>query len=141
MSPLSESASEKAILMPAPVAAAMPTRKAVNGLCVAKAVAKIGASVETEPSIRPASPGCTTRSRKLRAASSSLTVETDERRSSRRASEGNPKARRSMPSGLTLLRLAGGLFVPCAIGYSLDMYRLAHPRQLSLAGGAIAEEL
>ena len=69
-SPSSESASDKAMLIPAPVAAAIPTRKAVKGWWVANAVAKIGASVETEPSISPASPGCTTRSRKSRDVSS-----------------------------------------------------------------------
>ena len=65
--PSSESASEKAILMPAPIAEAMPTRNVVNGTCVTNAVAKMGASVETEPSINPARPGCTTRSRNERA--------------------------------------------------------------------------
>src|SRR5437764_12658963 len=69
-SPVSESASENAILIPAPVAEAIPTRKVVNELCVAKAVAKIGARVETDPSIKPAKPGCTTRSRKSREESS-----------------------------------------------------------------------
>src|SRR5437588_2545981 len=39
---------------------------------MANAVAKIGANVETDPSINPASPGCTTRSRKLRDESSLL---------------------------------------------------------------------
>jgi hypothetical protein len=52
--------------MPAPTAEAAPIRNTVWELCVAKAVAKMGASVETEPSIRPASPGCTMRSTKLR---------------------------------------------------------------------------
>jgi hypothetical protein len=35
----------------------MPTRKASLLVCVAKAAAKTGASVETEPSINPARPG------------------------------------------------------------------------------------
>jgi len=50
--PSSESASAKAIEIPAPTEAAKPTRKASHVLCVAKAAAKIGASVETEPSVR-----------------------------------------------------------------------------------------
>jgi len=67
--------------MPAPVAEAMPTRKAVNGLRVAKAVAKIGARVETEPSIKPESPGWTTCKRKLRDVSSpGLFFRSNERR-------------------------------------------------------------
>src|SRR6267154_902403 len=64
-SPSSESPSEKAMEMPAPTADAAPIRKTVRELCVAKAVAKIGARVETEPSIRPARPGCTMRRTKL----------------------------------------------------------------------------
>ena len=57
--PSSDAASVKPIEMPAPTLAARPTRKVVWVSCVAKAVAKIGAKVETEPSISPASPGCT----------------------------------------------------------------------------------
>ena len=50
----------------------MPTRKASWLFCVANAAANTGASVETEPSMRPTSPGCTTCSTKrLRASSSS----------------------------------------------------------------------
>ena len=45
--------------IPAPTDAASPTTKVVHVSCVANAVAKIGASVETEPSINPANPGCT----------------------------------------------------------------------------------
>jgi hypothetical protein len=52
------------MLMPAPSAAARPTTSVVCGLWVAKAVAKSGASVETEPSISPANAGWTTRSKK-----------------------------------------------------------------------------
>src|SRR5205085_9695072 len=62
--PSSDRASENAMLIPAPVAAAIPTRKAVSGRCVANAAAKMGASVETDPSISPARPGCTTCKRK-----------------------------------------------------------------------------
>ena len=61
-SPESESPSLKPIEIPAPTAAAIPTTKVVCGLWVAKATAKIGARVETEPSISPASAGWTTRS-------------------------------------------------------------------------------
>ncbi len=57
MAPSSESASAKAILIPAPIEAARPTRNVDQLLCVAKAAAKSGASVETEPSINPARPG------------------------------------------------------------------------------------
>ena len=57
--PSSESASAKPMLMPAPTEAARPTRNASQLLWVAKAAANTGASVETDPSIRPARPGCT----------------------------------------------------------------------------------
>src|SRR3979490_2750145 len=63
--PSSERPSENAIEIPAPTAEAAPMRKTVRELCVAKAVAKMGARVETEPSIRPARPGCTMRRTKL----------------------------------------------------------------------------
>jgi hypothetical protein len=45
--PSSDIASAKPMLMPAPTEAAMPTRKASLLVCVAKAAAKTGASVET----------------------------------------------------------------------------------------------
>ncbi len=48
------------MLMPAPSDAARPTTNASQLLWVANAAANTGASVDTEPSIRPASPGCTT---------------------------------------------------------------------------------
>ena len=57
--PSSEATSVKPIEMPAPIEAASPTRKVWNVSCVANAAAKIGASVDTDPSISPASPGCT----------------------------------------------------------------------------------
>ena len=60
IAPSSESASAKPMLIPAPTEEARPTRKASLLLCVAKAAAKSGASVDTEPSIRPARPGWTT---------------------------------------------------------------------------------
>ncbi len=66
--PSSDIASAKAIDMPAPSAAASPTRKVDQVLCVAKAAANSGASVETEPSIRPARPGCTYCSTNMRRA-------------------------------------------------------------------------
>ncbi len=43
--------------MPAPIEADRPTRSVVRVSWVANAVAKIGASVETDPSINPATPG------------------------------------------------------------------------------------
>src|SRR5437763_6231988 len=55
--PSSESHSENAMEIPAPMEAASPTRNASQLLCEANAAAKIGASVETEPSIKPAKPG------------------------------------------------------------------------------------
>ena len=66
--PSSDNASAKAIEMPAPIAAASPTRKVDQVLCVAKAAANSGASVETEPSISPARPGCTYCSTNMRRA-------------------------------------------------------------------------
>src|SRR5256885_9843188 len=57
--PSSESPSEKAIEIPAPIEAASPTKKASQLLCDAKAAAKSGASVDTDPSIKPARPACT----------------------------------------------------------------------------------
>jgi hypothetical protein len=57
--PSSDATSVKPMEMPAPIEAASPTRKVDHVLWVAKAAAKIGASVDTEPSINPASPGCT----------------------------------------------------------------------------------
>ena len=50
------------MLMPAPIDAARPTLNVSAVLPVANAAAKSGASVETDPSIRPARPGCTNRS-------------------------------------------------------------------------------
>jgi hypothetical protein len=52
--------SEKAMLIPAPMAVAKPTRKAVWLSRVAKAAANRGASDEMDPSIKPAKPGWTT---------------------------------------------------------------------------------
>src|ERR1700686_430044 len=54
--PSSDSASAKAIEMPAPTDAARPTRNAVQLLLVANAAANTGARVETDPSIRPDHP-------------------------------------------------------------------------------------
>src|SRR5262249_13608038 len=64
--PSSERPSEKAMLMPAPMAVARPTSNAVWLLRVAKAAANRGASEEMEPSIRPARPGWTTPSTNAR---------------------------------------------------------------------------
>ena len=64
-SPVSDSASENPMLTPAPSAVAMPTTSAVCEL-LEIAAAKIGASVETVPSIIPTSAGWTTRSTKVR---------------------------------------------------------------------------
>ena len=58
-SPLSDSASDSPMLMPAPTEAARPTKNAPWELCVSPAAANSGASVETEPSISPSSAGCT----------------------------------------------------------------------------------
>ena len=53
------------MLMPAPTAAASPTRNVILGSLVAKAVANNGASVETDPSIKPTRHGWTTRNTKF----------------------------------------------------------------------------
>src|SRR5579862_817258 len=58
--PSSDSDSANPIEIPAPTEAASPTRNASQLLCVANAAANNGASVDTDPSISPASPGCTT---------------------------------------------------------------------------------
>ena len=57
--PSSDSATAKPMLIPAPSEAPRPTANASHVFLVAKAAAKTGANVETEPSIRPARPGCT----------------------------------------------------------------------------------
>ena len=62
--PSSESDSANPIEIPAPTDAAMPTRNASHVLCEAYAAANSGASVDTDPSIKPASPGCTTCNKK-----------------------------------------------------------------------------
>src|SRR5215211_1959443 len=58
-SPVSERASEKPMLTAAPMAVARPAKKAMCGSSVDSATAKIGASVESDPSINPISAGCT----------------------------------------------------------------------------------
>src|ERR671937_1776309 len=58
-SPVSDSPSENAMLTPAPSAVASPVKNAVSGWCVASTTAKMGASVESEPSIRPLNAGWT----------------------------------------------------------------------------------
>src|SRR5215211_471620 len=63
--PSSESPSEKPMLIPAPTAAASPTRNVILGSLVAKAVANNGAKVETDPSIKPTRLGWTTRNTKF----------------------------------------------------------------------------
>src|SRR5210317_905577 len=57
--PSSDAASVKPMEIPAPTDAARPTKNVVQVSWVAKAVAKIGANVDTDPSISPANPGCT----------------------------------------------------------------------------------
>src|ERR1700730_11452607 len=70
--PSSDNDSANPIEIPAPTDAASPTKNASQLLCVAKAAANNGANVETDPSINPASPGCTTCSKNnLRCDSSS----------------------------------------------------------------------
>ena len=63
-SPVSDRPSENAIEMPAPNAVARPAMNAKCGLCVTTATEKIGASVESEPSIKPTIAGCTRCKRK-----------------------------------------------------------------------------
>src|SRR5262245_57437063 len=55
--PSSDKPSANAIEIPAPNDAAIPTRNASDVLCDAYAAANSGASVDTDPSINPASPG------------------------------------------------------------------------------------
>ena len=57
--PSSDRPSANAIEMPAPTEAAMPTRNVCQVLWVAKAAANSGARVDTAPSIKPSSAGCT----------------------------------------------------------------------------------
>ena len=59
-SPVSDSASDHPMLTPAPRAVDSPTSKAVREF-EATAAAKIGASDDTVPSMRPTNAGCTTR--------------------------------------------------------------------------------
>src|SRR5881396_1038029 len=47
------------MLIPAAIDVATPARNAKRGVCVAIATAKIGASVDIDPSISPTSAGCT----------------------------------------------------------------------------------
>jgi hypothetical protein len=56
-SPVSDRPSEKAMLTAAPMAVARPAKKAMCGSSVESATAKIGARVESEPSIKPISAG------------------------------------------------------------------------------------
>src|SRR5262245_61370948 len=62
--PVSDRASEKPMLTAAPIAVARPAKNAMWGSSVDSATAKIGASVESEPSISPMSAGCTRERRK-----------------------------------------------------------------------------
>ena len=59
-SPVSESPSEYAMLMPAPIAVASAGDEGVVRACACtSAIAKIGASVDSDPSIRPVIAGWT----------------------------------------------------------------------------------
>ncbi len=58
-SPVSERPSEYAMLIPAAIAVADAGDEGVCGLCVESATAKIGASVDSEPSISPVMAGWT----------------------------------------------------------------------------------
>ena len=63
-SPVSERPSENAIEIPAPIEVARPADEGVERLVAVSAIAKIGASVESEPSISPTIAGWTRWSRK-----------------------------------------------------------------------------
>ena len=63
-SPVSDRASEKPMLTAAPIAVARPAKKAMCGSWVESATAKIGASVDSDPSISPISAGWTRERRK-----------------------------------------------------------------------------
>ena len=90
--PSSDSASANPMEIPAPTEAAMPTRNADQLSCVAKAAANSGASVDTDPSMRPTKPGCTICSTNMRrAVSPSRTLASSETScSSRCAVPGDP---------------------------------------------------
>ena len=62
-SPVSDSASEKPMLIAAPSDVARPAMKAYRVSCEASATAKIGASVDSDPSISPTIAGWTRCSR------------------------------------------------------------------------------
>src|SRR5215472_11579648 len=62
-SPVSDRPSEKAMLTPAPTAVATPVKNAVRGRWVDRATAKMGARVDSDPSISPLSAGWTRVSR------------------------------------------------------------------------------
>jgi len=64
-SPVSESPSENAIEMAAPIEVARPAAKAYSGLWLTIATEKIGARVESDPSMRPTIAGCTRCRRKV----------------------------------------------------------------------------
>lgn len=73
--PSSDNASERPILTPAPSEAARPTKNALRGRPVSPAAAKIGASVETEPSISPSNAGWTSCNINARRVSSDAAIE------------------------------------------------------------------
>ena len=62
-SPVSDRPSEKPMLTAAPSAVTRPAMKAKRGSCVASAMPKIGASVDSDPSMSPTMAGCTRWSR------------------------------------------------------------------------------
>ena len=91
--PSSERPSEKPMLIPAPTAAASPTRNVTRVLPLANAVANNGASVETDPSINPTRLGCTTRSTKfLLCPEAVISLPPSPNRSSQAAKDSPPKS-------------------------------------------------
>src|SRR4051794_20298033 len=72
--PSPESAPASPMLTPAPSEAARPTKKVLSGRPVIPAAAKIGASVETAPSISPSRAGCTFCRTKARSSAPVLSV-------------------------------------------------------------------
>jgi len=107
---VSDSPSEKAMLTPAPIAVASPAMNAKCGWRVASATAKIGASVESEPSISPVIAGCTRWSRNERSADSST-----------------GGMRKWSPAGVPLSSAYGGVF-RLHLGGHRDPRRLPHTR-------------
>src|SRR4051794_26666395 len=129
--PSSESASASPMLIPAPSEAARPTKKALSGRPVIPAAAKIGASVETAPSISPSRAGCTFCRTKARSSAPVLSVVNSAlviRRSGLGVTTLNPRRGRRFPVRTWRRRLA------------LRRAGEVHPEPLAQVGGRAASD-